>query len=181
MTLKSYLRMLLAAVTLLFVTSGCNDDDDKVGPPPSYSFSVAVSDVAQTEATVTVTPSNDQATYYYAAVKKAEFDTFESDAAYAQHILDNLKAIADKKVLPLSECDRPGRQQPQQRFSTRGIQGWAERAETPVCGPFLLYLPVVFKISTKVCLFLCIVCEWTNDAPACIIKPETREVQQKLK
>lgn len=69
MTLKSYLRMLLAAVTLLFVTSGCNDDDDKVGPPPSYSFSVAVSDVAQTEATVTVTPSNDQATYYYAAVK----------------------------------------------------------------------------------------------------------------
>ena len=78
-------------------------------------------------------------------------------------------------------CDRPGRQQPQQRFSTRGIQGWAERAETPVCGPFLLYLPVVFKISTKVCLFLCIVCEWTNDAPACIIKPETREVQQKLK
>ena len=101
MTLKSYLRMLLAAVTLLFVTSGCNDDDDKVGP--SYSFSVAVSDVAQTEATVTVTPSNDQATYYYAAVKKAEFDTFESDAAYAQHILDNLKAIADKKVLPLSE------------------------------------------------------------------------------
>ena len=103
MTLKSYLRMLLAAVTLLFVTSGCNDDDDKVGPPPSYSFSVAVSDVAQTEATVTVTPSNDQATYNYAAVKKAEFDTFESDAAYAQHILDNLKAIADKKVLPLSE------------------------------------------------------------------------------
>ena len=103
MTLKSYLRMLLAAVTLLFVTSGCNDDDDKVGPPPSYSFSVAVSDVAQAEATVTVTPSNDQATYYYAAVKKAEFDTFESDAAYAQHILDNLKAIADKKVLPLSE------------------------------------------------------------------------------
>ena len=103
MTLKSYLRMLLAAVTLLFVTSGCNDDDNKVGPPPSYSFSVAVSDVAQTEATVTVTPSNDQATYYYAAVKKAEFDTFESDAAYAQHILDNLKAIADKKVLPLSE------------------------------------------------------------------------------
>lgn len=103
MTLKSYLRMLLAAVTLLFVTSGCNDDDDKVGPPPSYSFSVAVSDVAQTEATVTVTPSNDQATYYYAAVKKAEFDTFESDAVYAQHILDNLKAIADKKVLPLSE------------------------------------------------------------------------------
>ena len=80
-----------------------SSDDDKVGPPPSYSFSVAVSDVAQTEATVTVTPSNDQATYYYAAVKKAEFDTFESDAAYAQHILDNLKAIADKKVLPLSE------------------------------------------------------------------------------
>ena len=32
MTLKSYLRMLLAAVTLLFVTSGCNDDDNKVGP-----------------------------------------------------------------------------------------------------------------------------------------------------
>lgn len=78
-------------------------------------------------------------------------------------------------------CDRPGRQQLQQRFSTRGVQGWAERAETLVRGPFLLYLPVVFKISTKVCLFLCVVCEWTNDAPACIIKPETREVQQKLK
>ena len=116
MTLKSYLRMLLAAVTLLFVTSGCNDDDDKVGPPPSYSFSVAVSDVAQTEATVTVTPSNDQATYYYAAVKKAEFDTFESDAAYAQHILDNLKAIADKKVLPLSEY-----------LATALVKGSAER------------------------------------------------------
>ena len=93
MTLKSYLRMLLAAVTLLFVTSGCNDDDDIVGPPPSYSFSVAVSDVAQTEATVTVTPSNDQATYYYAAVKKAEFDTFESDAAYAQHINELIEGL----------------------------------------------------------------------------------------
>ena len=46
---------------------------------------------------------------------------------------------------------------------------------------FCCILPVVFKISTKICLFLCIVCEWTNDAPACIIKPETREVQQKLK
>ncbi|MCD8274545.1 MAG: hypothetical protein LUC96_06120, partial [Alistipes sp.] len=62
-----------------------------------------VSDVAQTEATITVTPSDAHATYYYAAVKKAEFDTFESDAAYAQHILDNLQAIADKKVLSLSE------------------------------------------------------------------------------
>ena len=46
---------------------------------------------------------------------------------------------------------------------------------------FCCILPVVFKVSTKICLFLCIVCEWTNDAPACIIKPETREVQQKLK
>ena len=46
---------------------------------------------------------------------------------------------------------------------------------------FCCILPIVFKVSTKICLFLCIVCEWTNDAPACIIKPETREVQQKLK
>ena len=46
---------------------------------------------------------------------------------------------------------------------------------------FCCILPFVFKVSTKICLFLCIVCEWTNDAPACIIKPETREVQQKLK
>ena len=46
---------------------------------------------------------------------------------------------------------------------------------------FCCILPVVFKVSTKICLFLCIVCEWTNDAPSCIIKPETREVQQKLK
>ena len=46
---------------------------------------------------------------------------------------------------------------------------------------FCCILPVVFKISTKICLFLCVVCEWTNDAPSCIIKPETREVQQKLK
>lgn len=103
MTLKSYLRMLLAAVTLLFVTSGCNDDDNKVGPPPSYTFSVAVSDVTETEATVTVTPSNDQATYYYAAVKKADFDAFESDAAYAQNILATLQAAADRKVLSLKE------------------------------------------------------------------------------
>ena len=41
-------------------------------------------------------------------------------------------------------CDRPGRQQLQQRFSTRGVQGWAERAETPVCGPFLLYFAGCF-------------------------------------
>ena len=117
MTLKSYLRMLLAAVTLLFVTSGCNDDDDKVGPPPSYSFSVAVSDVAQTEATVTVTPSNDQATYYYAAVKKAEFDTFESDAAYAQHILDNLKSRIRRCCRSASISQRPSSREAHRRKS----------------------------------------------------------------
>lgn len=103
MTLKSYLRMLLAAVTLMFVTTGCNDDEKKVGPPPSYTFGIAVSDVTETEATVTVTPSNDQATYYYGAVKKADFDAFESDAAYAQNILATLKAAADRKVLSLEE------------------------------------------------------------------------------
>lgn len=103
MTLKSYLRMLLAAVTLMFVTTGCNDDEEKVGPPPSYTFGIAVSDVTETEATVTVTPSNDQATYYYGAVKKADFDAFESDAAYAQNILATLKAAADRKVLSLEE------------------------------------------------------------------------------
>ena len=46
-------------------------------------------------------------------------------------------------------CDRPGRQQLQQRFSTRGVQGWAERAETPVCGPFLLYFAGCFQDFNK--------------------------------
>ena len=45
--------------------------------------------------------------------------------------------------------DRPGRQQLQQRFSTRGVQGWAERAETPVRGPFLLYFAGCFQDFNK--------------------------------
>ena len=74
-----------------------------------------------------------------------------------------------------------GRQQLQQRFSTRGVQGWAERAETPVLRTVFVAFCRLFSRFQQICLFLCIVCEWTNDAPACIIKPETREVQQKLK
>ena len=69
----------------------------------------------------------------------------------------------------------------QRGFSQEGSKVGQSAQKRRSADRFCYILPFVFKISTKVCLFLCIVCEWTNDAPACIIKPETREVQQKLK
>lgn len=103
MTFKSYLRMLFATMTILFVATSCKDEGKDETPPPSYSFSVAVSNIAQTEATVTVTPSDAQATYYYAVVQKSAFDAAGSDAAYAKKILADLQAQADKKSMSLSD------------------------------------------------------------------------------
>ena len=66
-------------------------------------------------------------------------------------------------------------------FSQEGSKVGQSAQKRRSADRFCCILPVVFKISTKICLFLCIVCEWTKCSSACIIKPETREVQQKLK
>lgn len=100
MTLRSYMRVLSAAIALLFVAVGCKDSDEEI-PPPSekYTFDIAVSDIRVADAVVTVTPSDALATYYCSVVKKADFDKLGSDEAYLDDDIDYLKAQAEKKQL----------------------------------------------------------------------------------
>ena len=68
-----------------------------------------------------------------------------------------------------------------QRFPTKGPAGRPDCAgrlfQSCVCMNNTVFLSFLEKIYLIHCAF----CEWTNRARACIIKPETREVQQKLK
>ena len=68
-----------------------------------------------------------------------------------------------------------------QRFPTKGPAGRPDCAgrllQSCVCMNNTVFLSLLEKIYPIHCAF----CEWTNRARACIIKPETREVQQKLK
>ena len=74
------MRVLSAAIALLFVAVGCKDSDEEI-PPPSekYTFDIAVSDIRVADAVVTVTPSDALATYYCSVVKKADFDKLAAD------------------------------------------------------------------------------------------------------
>lgn len=68
-----------------------------------------------------------------------------------------------------------------QRFSTKGPASRPDCAgrlfQSCVCMNNTVFLSFLEKIYLIHCAF----CEWTNRVRACIIKPETREVQQKLK
>ena len=100
MTLKSYLRMLLAAVTLSSVAIGCDDSDEDVTPPPAdenYTFTIEVSPINAADATVKVKPSEQQATYYFNVVEKQSFDAAASDDAFLQSSIEALKAAATEK------------------------------------------------------------------------------------
>jgi len=90
MKLKMYLRMLLAAVAALFVATACDDSDDKtepVGPGVEeipLTFEIAVSNIAGSRATLSVTPNVQLATYYWSAVKKSIYDGLGSDEAFLE-------------------------------------------------------------------------------------------------
>ncbi len=82
----------------------------------------------------------------------------------------------------------PSRQSPGAKFGSSCAEVFHKRP----CGPSRLRREAVSVVRLyeqysflsfleKIYLIHCAFCEWTNRARACIIKPETREVQQKLK
>ena len=93
------MRVLSAAIALLFVAVGCKDSDEEPPPSEKYTFDIAVSDIRVADAVVTVTPSDALATYYCSVVKKADFDKLGSDEAYLDDDIDYLKAQSEKKQL----------------------------------------------------------------------------------
>lgn len=107
MKLKIYLRMLLAAVAALFVTTGCSDSNDDKGdgptPPPdkSLTFDIGVSGIDKDQAKLAVTPSDQTATYYYNAVKKSIYDGLGSDKAFLEDDLEFLRSEAAKESMTL--------------------------------------------------------------------------------
>ena len=68
-----------------------------------------------------------------------------------------------------------------QRFSTKGPAGRPDCAGRLFQSYVCMNNTVFLSFFEKMYLIHCAFCEWTNRARACIIKPETREVQQKLK
>jgi hypothetical protein len=88
--------------TLSFVA--CDDDDNKGEEPPvPVTFEVAVSDVETTSATVAVTPSDANATYYFDVVKKATFDELGSPTAVAEKVIADLKKYQAENGAVLSD------------------------------------------------------------------------------
>ena len=106
---KLYLRTCAAALAAVAVAAGCSDSDDpdQPIPPPTgekYAFSIAVSDIKGTSASVTVTPDDKstQATWYCSMIAKQSFDASASDAAFLQNDLAYLKEEAAKAGVSLS-------------------------------------------------------------------------------
>lgn len=102
MEVKNWLLTGLAMFTLSFVA--CDDDDNKGEEPPvPVTFEVAVSDVETTSATVAVTPSDANATYYFDVVKKATFDELGSPTAVAEKVIADLKKYQAENGAVLSD------------------------------------------------------------------------------
>lgn len=82
----------------------------------------------------------------------------------------------------------PSRQSPGAKFGSSCAEVFHKRpAGRPDCAGRLFQScvcmnnTVFLSFIEKIYLIHCAFCKWTNRARACIIKPETREVQQKLK
>lgn len=108
---KFYLRTVCAALAVVAATTGCdnNEPDDPISPPlppnEQFAFSVAVTAISHSSASLTVTPDTKsaQATWYCSVVEKTIFDAAGSDAAYIQDDLKYLKSEADRASQTLEE------------------------------------------------------------------------------
>lgn len=108
MKLKIYLRMLLAAVAALFVATACSDSDDDPGkggpdkPTEPLTLKLAVADAKDGQAKLTVTPSDQMATYYWSAVKKSIYDGLGSDEAFLEDDMAFIQKDATDNQMTLS-------------------------------------------------------------------------------
>lgn len=101
MEVKNWLLTGLTMFTLSFVA--CDDDNKGEEPPVPVTFEVAVSDVETKSATVTVTPSDANATYYFDVVEKATFDELGSPTAVAEKVIADLKEYQAENGAALSD------------------------------------------------------------------------------
>ena len=63
---------------------------------PSMTFGIVVSDIMPRGAAVTVTPSNNAATYYFDVVSKEEYDGYADGSEYANKTIIKLKEYSDE-------------------------------------------------------------------------------------
>ena len=69
--------------------------------PSANTFGIEVSDITAHGAKISVTPSNDDYYYFY-AVEKAEYEAFESEAAFAESVATRLKEANAVTIYNLS-------------------------------------------------------------------------------
>jgi len=75
--MKKYLYLAIAAVAVAF--AACGNDPDKPGKDDkNAAFTIDVADVTSTTATVTVTPKDAQATYYWSLLEKEAVDAINA-------------------------------------------------------------------------------------------------------
>ena len=72
-------------------------------PPPAVTFAIEVLDKTPINATVSFTPSDNAATYYYDVVPKATFEKYATAKAYAKKVVSELKAYCEQMNYTLAD------------------------------------------------------------------------------
>lgn len=94
---KFYLRIFLAAITALFVATGCKDDDKTDTPDPiPVTFELQVNSIDSGGAVVAVKPSDKSATYFYGAMPKTQFEAFASQATFLAAETARIESLAQQ-------------------------------------------------------------------------------------
>lgn len=101
MEVKNWLLAGLAMFSLSFVA--CDDDKSDEPETVPVTFEVAVSDIGTNGATVSVTPSDVNATYYFDVVEKSVFEELGSPAAVAEKVIEDLKKYQSENGATLAD------------------------------------------------------------------------------
>lgn len=84
--------------------NGGNDNNDNGGDTNvTTTFVVEVSDITPLGAYVSVTPSDNAATYYYGVVSKVDFEKYLNAKAFANKVVSELKKNCDSSDLTFAE------------------------------------------------------------------------------
>ena len=95
--MKKLFNLLLAMLAIVGVAcTPDNNNNDGGGDAPSLTFVVDITDITTTGATVSVTPSDDNNTYYFDVIEKAVLDEYKREAQFVEDYVADIKAYIEE-------------------------------------------------------------------------------------